>query len=396
MLALALAASACAQVDIIAVRDGAGTPADAAADAAAADAAADAAPDAGPPPAMVPCPYLQQTVSAGTRSATVAQLVAGGLGRAICSCTEYVGGGELLVDSFDRAEGPFVSGEAGGDVGANLALRFDGPAQIGGSLFVAGPEGLGLAPDLEVIVGQDLEVGGPLVGAMASLQVGGDAQVGGRLELRELVVTGVLTQPMGAARNVTAGDDGIGELRTAEVVVEAPCACGANDLLDVVMLVNEAVPDATSLPVVPPPVIGSRCEQYELTDIAVDTLQIMVLESAALLVPGDLQIGGDLTIDTVDGAELDLFIGGNVNVEGRLELGTASGQGPVRIHVGGAGTINLRAGGEMQGALYAPLAELVLGGPLTLSGALIVERVAATSAALTVHYDRSLGRAPEP
>jgi hypothetical protein len=81
-------------------------------------------------------------------------------------------------------------------------------------------------------------------------------------------------------------------------------------------------------------------------------------------------------------------------VEGRLELGTAQGQ--VRIHVGGAGTIQLTRGGAMQGALYAPLSEIVLSAPFTLYGAMIARRVAATSAALTVHYDRSLGRVPEP
>jgi hypothetical protein len=59
----------------------------------------------------------------------------------------------------------------------------------------------------------------------------------------------------------------------------------------------------------------------------------------------------------------------------------------VRIFIGGTGTIQLSGGGTLQGTLYAPRAELVAADALTVYGALFVRRVA-SSAALTVHYDR--------
>jgi hypothetical protein len=334
--------------------------------------------------------------SAGTRSASVAELVAAGLAHAVCSCSAYVGGSdELVVDSFDRSIEPFVAGEPGGDVGINTALSLDGPAQIGGSLRVAGSSGVVLAQDQEYLVRENLAVGGPLLGGFATLRVTGDAEIAGRIDLGALYVGGALTQPAGETRTVGNMDMGIGEVRIAEVIVPPPCACGAEDLLDVATLVSEAQPSATEL-AVPPLVLDSRCEVFVLSELDAPMLDLVVRQSAALLVPGDLQIFGDLTIHTENGAELDVFVAGNVLVEGRLQLGTEPGQGPVRIHVGGAGTIQLTRGGEMQGALYAPRAGIVLGAQFTLYGAMTGARVDASAAPLTVHYDRSLGRPPQP
>ena len=63
----------------------------------------------------------------------------------------------------------------------------------------------------------------------------------------------------------------------------------------------------------------------------------------------------------------------------------------MRVFVGGAGTLQLSMGGALHGVLYAPQAELVQSAPLVVTGALFVRRVAST-ADLTLHYDRDLAR----
>jgi hypothetical protein len=114
-----------------------------------------------------------------------------------------------------------------------------------------------------------------------------------------------------------------------------------------------------------------------------------VRKSTAIYVAGDLHLTGDLVVDTADGADLDLFIAGNLKVDGLLTLGSKDNAARVRLYVGDSGTTQLGGGGELHGALYAPLSEIVINAELTVYGAVLARRVAA-AAPLIVHYDTSL------
>jgi hypothetical protein len=96
-----------------------------------------------------------------------------------------------------------------------------------------------------------------------------------------------------------------------------------------------------------------------------------------LLVAGDLTRDEGLSLSLEAGAALALLVEGNVSIVGEIALG--SDDASVNLFVGGSGNIHLRGGGELHGVLYAPEAELVLDAPLTVYGAIFVERVAATA-----------------
>jgi hypothetical protein len=238
-------------------------------------------------------------------------------------------------------------------------------------------------------VGGYLAIGGPFEGALADAHIAGNAAVDGRIALASLSVGGELVQPAGNDRSIT-GTSQIHAQRSAPVQVDAPCACGAAQGIDVAALVRDAAAHATMLPGTTA-VMARRCAQFALAGSAPRTVQITVRESAALYVSGDFQVRGDLLVDADPGAELDLFIAGNAAVDGVVALGSQPGQGAVRVFAGGNGTIQLSSGGSLHGVLYAPRAELVLSGAFDATGALFVRRVAG-AADLTVHYDRSLAR----
>jgi hypothetical protein len=397
----ALLCCACKQIDVVAVRDdvqkprpdaqvpGAGEPDAQTKDAKVPDNVADASPrDAQVPDARVPempCPY-EMLVPSGSAS----QLDAAGarkLSHAICSCAGISSSEPLITDAFDGALGAYTRGEPGGDIGVNGEMSIDMSSTLGGRLIVAGSSGLRLGDDVQLDVGDDLAVGGPLEGSLAGARVTGDASIGGRIDLATLAVSGVLLQPAGSERRVS-GMSAIGVTQVGDVSVAGPCACDPAALFDTRAFVAAQAPLAMPLPA--DFVAGDeRCAAYRLADGEASSLHISVHAPTALYAAGDLHVTGDVIIESEAGTAVDLFIAGDVRIDGRIALGAGDGQGPVRVFVGGSGTVQLSSGDALHGTLYAPNAELVLSAPLTVNGALFVRRVAA-SAALTVHYDRDL------
>jgi hypothetical protein len=319
--------------------------------------------DAGPTP--TPCRYRMPP--GATPAAQPARALAS-LTHAVCSCDSIASSDRFSTDA---------AGALHGDVGVNGVMSVETTSEVGGSLVV-GSGGLHLGDDVELGVGVDLRVAGPLEGTLATLRVERNASVGGRIDLTSLYVAGTLTQTAGAERRIT-GTSQLGGDVDGEVTVPAPCDCADASLFDTAAFVADNASSALALPNADGGVQTPRCASFALPDGEVDDVHITLSEPAAIYVPGDLHTTGDLAIDSAAGAEIDLFIAGDVRIDGALHVGAASGQGPVRIYVGGGGTIQLSGGGELHGMLYAPKAELVLSAPLTLRGALFVRRVAASA-----------------
>ena len=385
-LALALSLIGCTQVDVVAVRKQGAHAQDASAHA---DASVhDAAADSGANDAQVTEPACEYRTDAG--DATLDQVFAGALTHALCSCAAIAISGRLESDAFDGALGPYTQGELGGDVAANLEMSLDTSSHVLGSLTIAGPSGLSLSPNITLDVGADLAIGGPLEAALADARIAGNAAIAGRIVLASLHVGGELVQPAGSERSVSGTSD-IHAQRSASVQVAAPCACGDTERIDSAPIVAGGAMQAVIVQG-STPVLAQRCGHFALANSATTgTLHVTSHASAALYVSGDLQVHGDFIVDTDPGAELDVFIERNATVDGTIALGSKPNQGIVRVFAGGTGTIQLSSGGALHGVLYAPRAELVQSAPLEVTGALFVRRVAST-ADLTLHYDRSLAR----
>jgi hypothetical protein len=327
-------------------------------------------PDAGPSNDGTFCDELAALPTLRAGALPQALAARGPLPRAICSCLGLVAGAEgpLLTDAWNGALGPYASDRVtgGGDVALNLELNLQARGTIGGALIAAGSDGVSLFTGIELEVGSDLGVGGSLRGNGASVRVGGNAAVAGSIDLAELRIAGTLTQPGGKPFAVSSPPE-LGALANAPVAIDPPCGCSEAELLDIAALVQGELPATT-------PVGELECPGASANG------------AVALYATERLHVTSDLRLGTGPGPDLVLIVDGDLLIEGRLELGNPELHRRVRLYVGGTGTIELRAGGSLSGELYAPNAELVLEGPLTVYGALFLKRVAAQSA-LTVHQE---------
>lgn len=330
-----------------------------------------------------PCPYRTRPAGNTTQDRLFARM----LTHAVCSCEAIAVGTRLETDAFDSARGPYTSGDIGGDIAANREISFDTTSLVRGSLTAAGSSGLSLGPNVMLEVQRDLALAGPFEGALAGATIAGDAHVAGRIVLDSLSVGGELVQPAGTERSVT-GTSSIHAARAAPVQVVEPCACSDAAAIDTSALVSAAAGNSMVVNGASP-VLAQHCGEFTLADATANTLHITAHDSAALYVSGDLQVRGDLIVDTDPGVELDLYVASNITVDGVIALGSQPGQGAVHVFAGGAGTLQLSKGGALHGVLYAPQAELVQSAALEVTGALFVRRVAST-ADLTLHYDRDL------
>ncbi len=324
----------------------------------------------------------------------------------LCVCEDFAASHTLTTDAFDSAAGPYTPGGTGGSVGVNGRFAANAAVTIGGSLFVADIDGVqaGASP---LTVGRRLFDHGP-VAADGDVAVGADAFVGSSLRAANLDVGGTLTLPDANAVNV-AGTTDVGGIAEAPVMVEAPCACG-DALVDIAAYVerhrdtndNAAIDlDASALAnVAAPTELRLPCGRYFLERVGGQAAITIVPEGrAALFVAGDLAPSGALAIEPAPGAELDLFVSGNVVASTRLDLGDADVAARIRLYIGGSGTIQLDDGATLGGNVYAPRADLTSAGAVEVFGSLFVRRVA-TSDRLDVHYDRAVLGAgedcPEP
>jgi len=379
---------ACTQVDVVAVRPDGSPPI--------ADAAMDAARDAqagfcegGGPLVLVGDGRL-------SCSGAVAQTT---FRYAICTCEGMALSAPVTTDAFDSREGPYTSGEGGGSVGTNGRFDASADVDVGGGLDVGGSGLLFGSTDLRVRA--RLQSAGPLNGD-GLLAVGGDASVNGDLRVEDLFVGGTVRVPADAVVEAR-GIDEAPRRASGSVTVAPPCDCAAERLLDIAALVaaHASVNDNDSAGLSPDALTGLTgdarvtlpCGRYHVDRIDGEALTLEATGRVALFVAGDLALG-ELVIELAPGAEVDLFIAGNVLGQARWTLGDVSQPANARIYVGGDGTLELAGGATFAGNVYAPRAELVTPAAVEVFGSLFARRIAA-SGPLTVHYDRALGATGE-
>lgn len=315
---------------------------------------------------------------------------------AICACNGIVTSSTLRTDAFDSNRGVYSApGEPGGSVGSNEGLSTTGAWSVGGSLWSSGVDGWTSSQDLDVA--GELHLAGRLAGT--NVEVGTDAFIADGVQVDSLRVDGTLTVPAGETVNVE-GSSQVGAQVNADVSVEPPCACGDEDITDVSAFVAHHASDNDNASIdldrgayanlQADTSLSLPCGRYYLSTIAGGaSLSIRAEGRVALFIGQDVSLDKNLEVTLAQGAEIDVFVAGNVNVAGQLSLGSPAAPHRARFYVGGTGTINLPGGASIAANIYAPRAEIVTSGPLEVFGALFARRVAASDA-LDVHFDTAI------
>ncbi|AKF04612.1 DUF7305 domain-containing protein [Sandaracinus amylolyticus] len=335
-------------------------------------------------------------------------LCSGGLAEAtfrfaLCTCEGWVSAAPITTDSFASADGPYSSDRAGraGSIGSNGRIEFNAGADVSGALWTLG----GVHSSVDLRVGSDLR-SGAAVTCDNGLDVGRDAYVDVSLRARTLRVGGTLTMPEGAPLETTFPPT-LGMERRVPVATPPPCSCAPGDLLDVAALVAAHATDNDDALVDFDPreldgytgdtTLTLPCGRLYLERVAGEgDLTLVVTGRTALFIAGDLSFNGEFTVLLEGpGAEIDMFVAGDLGAMRVLRIGDALRPAQARLYVGGAGNVSLSDNGFFGGNLYAPRAELVAAGELEVYGSAFVRRVSA-SGPVTLHYDTSVLRAADP
>jgi hypothetical protein len=317
-----------------------------------------------------------------------------GFHHALCSCSELALSGPTVVDGFDSLHEAYTEGQTSGALAANGAL-FARALRTGGSLWVAGEQGIPLSADLTV--SGNLFDQGQLSGAH-DVSVAGRARIAGDVRLERLQLTGSLTLRAGAALEVSQG----APLAVREAVTVAP-PCRCDTPLDLSVLLDEARlhndNDAVGLAAddglklfSAPRTLTLPCGRYYVSAInAQRALTLRVAGRVALFVRDGIVVdsAASLTVELADDAELDLFVGHGIAAAGPVQVGARAAPTRTRLYFGGPDTLFFAGETMLAASLVAPGADLVSSGPLELFGAALVRHVA-TDQALTLHYDRAL------
>lgn len=310
---------------------------------------------------------------------------------ALCACDGFALSHALVVDAFDSREGAWTPGRRGGSVGSNLSLAASAGANVGGSVIAElDVEGSGLPID----VAGSVRAGGMLTGS-AAFGIDKDVFVGAGVSVDSLRVDGLVHLPSGAPYDVRETED-VGGVVRESVDVEAPCDCDAT--LDVGAVVEDHRDDnddalagltPSSLAEGDDRRIALDCGRYYFDRVAGGALELVIRGRVAIFVASDLALEGAFVVRLEEGGELDLFVAGNVLGTASWTIGDPASPSRVRLYFGGAGTVDLGAGGELAANLYAPRAELVTPERLEVFGSVFVRRLAA-SGPVTVHYDEGI------
>lgn len=336
----------------------------------------------------------QGPMIAGAQDASLCggKLLASSLPSPLCVCG-MLSGGDLQLDSFDSAVGPYQAGSTGGDVGVvggispqgswNIggALRSSSAttAQVLGTLWVRGP--LSLAGDLS----------GDTVRAAA------DAEIGGNISLVNLSVMGTLTTPSGSTTSVT-GQRAINQARSAAVQVAPPCPCDLDPYVSGPMLAIQAASQTSRLGLdqnalegyAGSPVLNLSCGRYYFQRVSgLGSLSIQISGRVELAIGGGLSVGNALTISLAEGAQLDLYVHGDVEVGGVVAIGDPSSPPRVRFFAGGVDSISLAGGGFIGAVLMGRRRAVSISSPLDFYGGLIVDSLSLNSL-FRVHYDQQI------
>lgn len=310
---------------------------------------------------------------------------------AVCACNDVEVSGVLTTDALGA--GGADAGTSGGSIGANGAFGTNSSLQVNGDVWAAGT---GVATAINV--SQSGTIAGDVhAGASVAVDAGSILGVGGNLSANgdvtgSVTCGGTATIP---SEDTAPGVTATGGLTSAPVSVAPPCNCGT--LLDIASIVsgfaasNDDVAagfTSASLSPAPTTTVSIPCGRYYFDGITGSNVALSITGRAAIFVNGDLHATSQLTVTPVAGAQVNLFVTGNLVLEGGASLGSPSAPAAVRVYVGGS-TFTLSGNAQLGANIYAPSASVQLASDLSMSGSLFVGSLA-MSGSFTVHYDESI------
>lgn len=307
---------------------------------------------------------------------------------ALCSCTDVAVLGTFVTDSFNSND-PMMQVLAGGSVGVNGDYSTLALADINGALWIDGS----MSTTAIHGVARDLQCGGDVTPTLISTVEANayvEGNIGGLLPL--MTIDGDLHIP--ANKTIKANVNG--QIIKEPVDVQTPCDC--SDPLDIAAIVEGYKNDNdNALHGVDPAALQDLgliknielpCGRFFFTEItSLLALTISATGRTVIAVEGDLTDVGIFSLEIADGAEVDLFVAGDVEFANLAALGDPDRPAALRIYVGGE--VTFVSGFQLGGNLYAPNAIFNAAGLSDVWGALFVKGVQIVDL-FSIHYDSAI------
>ena len=329
---------------------------------------------------------------------------------AACSCSSFDVSGVLTTDALGASADGGLPQVA--SVGANEELSTNSTTTIGGSIWSSGKGLTAGAPAVTLggvgpgLVAGDVQSGGPIE-VVGPYEVEGDVWANGDVTLSgagSLLVEGTVHIPTGdTATGVMAPVGGVAMVPS--VSVAAPCDCSSPiDIPSIVhayaaasMNDDAAMGLKTTSLDDPPGTVKLQCGHYYVDGIHGGAVSLDILGRVALFVDGDLSVTQGISIQLEPGAELDLFIAGNVDIQGptgSVMVGDVTHAALTRIYIGGSGNdagggFALSADATLSANIYAPNAVVQLASDFTLRGAILAQTLQ-FSGNFSIFYDTTV------
>lgn len=270
-----------------------------------------------------------------------------------------------------------------GSVGVNGFTQLSGTAEVSGSWITGGSyqSAGGVIGDQLVALGNATWSG--------EMHITGDASVGGDvIGVGNTIVDGALR--VGGQEQLIGGAQ-IASRGAYAAPAGPPCGCDPAQLFDVQAAVDAAAAAAgnhDSWQAAGTHEVHLANGSYFLTGAqTAGTNTVFVEGSVAVFVDGDLQAAGVNRWVMGANARLDLYVAGNAQNAGSLEMGDPAQPGALRLFVGGEDPVAIQLAGSSQlfGSIYAPQAQIQLAGGTTIVGALFGKTLQ-SAGTLTIEY----------
>ncbi|MFZ9888972.1 MAG: DUF7305 domain-containing protein [Myxococcota bacterium] len=314
---------------------------------------------------------------------------------AICACDTITTGGanaSISTDAFDSDLGAYADQTPSDDghVGVN-GIFPEKSAKIGGSLHIGNEDNLTSGPVLNLpnggaFIRGNLYAFGSVRKQGSTMTVSGDVFSSGALE-GTWEVGGSLYQPVGVSNGQ------VNKTPTAATIPQIlPCPCGDELPLDGGIESTAIDPAVWADPNAGPAELSLPCGRYYFSSIdrGSGAATIIAEGRVVIMVGGDMKVGG-LNVVTSDGsgnAEIDLFVAGNLLIDGTGTFGNAARPNLVRTYVGG-NVVSIGAAAAIGGNFYAPHATFEPEASLKVFGSLFVNELKLNGNA-EVHFDSAI------
>jgi hypothetical protein len=305
----------------------------------------------------------------------------------VCSCKNVLFDDDAFVDGWDSSKGPYMPGQLGGGVGANVTITSMSLADIWGQSWAASKATSFNTSQYDV---------------HHDLQSAGDITTDTTTVTRNAYVVGSVTGEMSVGQTFyqTPGKGHPDNLTPKKLAIEVkpPCDCSSpipvGAFVDWVKTNNDnaaiGLDPAIMTKAGHPARIDLPCGKYYLLGFNGGGSEIVAHGNTAIFIDGGVTVGSDLVMTIADSnSVLDIFVSGTIVTNANFKLGSPNYPALTRLYIGGKQDLDIQSQLTVGGEIWAGNAKVLWESTSDLFGALFAGDFEVSSK-FRLHHDQGI------